>query len=384
MNLFDLLKRYNPNQPRDRNGRWGRGGASQVDTLEAPQSTQRDARGIPMPPDTSKWGPAAARPKRQMAELYEAAQRGDIDSIKGTKTSRSNTYARTVDDYKAALVARFAGDTPPPPPPPPPPRRRRPRATDNEGDTGTTRVKPGPTGDAHQRFRTPEERAYNDAAFKNADPELRELVDQTPPVGAVLGDTSRSAYARAGTRDRRGEINMTAYSPKTEEGRSVWAHEYGHHVDGASSGLNNAFGQSDYASATTATVGAAGKDANRVASRGQQIRTELAKLKREESVMASDFFGAMTMNKVGQGHSAEYYNLFPKVPGTSMTVGQTVEMFGNYIALRSSKGDGYKMLKKYAPETVKHFDKLVKDMVAFNRKRNSEDGSRLFKWLRTE
>jgi hypothetical protein len=366
--LFHLLKRYNPNQPRDRNGRWGSGGASQVDISEAPQSTRRDARGIPMPPDTSKWGPAAARPKRQMAELYQAAQRGDTDAIRGTSTTRSNTYARTVDDYKTKLIGHFEEDgqvVTPPPPPPRPPRRVKPKEkTLDEMDVYASR-------------RTDDERMFNRMAFANADPELKELVATTPPVRVERNANAGRAWCRPGVADHTpAAIEMSRFDAMTNDGQVVWAHEMGHQIDGSSSqSVKHRF-----ASMNSRSGYAAIADRNKIFDSSEtrySLQSEMNRPVGQEKIMVADFFGAMTMNRIGYGHSDAYYkqgrsavNIYERQYG---------EMFANYIALRSQNGDGYKIIRKYAPETVKEFDAVVKKSLAYNRKRHLEDPYRVYK-----
>lgn len=379
MNLFELLaKRYNPNQPRDANGRWGRGGARAADVMEAPQSSQRDARGIPMPPDTSKWGAAADRPKRQMAGLYEAAQRGDIDSIRGTKTTRSNTYARTVDDYRAKLLGHFeeGGQVVQPPPAPERPRRKpKPKEkTLEELDVFASR-------------RTADEKNFNRFAFGDADPELKELVGVTPPVVVRRDGKPGVAWHQAGNTNRHATLEMSRFTPETREGQVVWAHEYGHQIDGASAAMNGPVGgvQQRFASSSRETNRAMSQDkgslmiggSTRLSNRGIELSTALVSLTGQERIMANDFFGAMTLNEIGWGHSAQYYKeSVNKVDGIGDR--RHAEMFGNYIALRAAGGPAYKAIRDFAPESVKHFDSLVTKMVAHNKKR-SQDKWRMYK-----
>lgn len=378
MNLFELLaKRYNPNQPRDANGRWGRGGSRAVDVMEAPQSTQRDARGIPMPPDTSKWGAAAERPKRQMADLYAAAQRGDLDSIRGTKTTRSNTYARTVDDYKTKLLGHFeeGGQVVPPAPSPPVPRR-----------VPKPKEKTLEELDMYSSRRTVDERNFNRFAFSDADPEIKELVGVTPPVRFQREKSPGTAWHLGGDFNKPGTIEMSRFTPETREGQLIWAHEFGHQIDGSSHMMNKPVGgkQQRFISASRETNRAIAGDKNKLmppgtavtTAMGDDLKRALSRLSGQEKVMAADFFGAMTQNLIGYGHSLNYYAQSQnKVDGVGDR--RHGEMFANYISLRSAGGPAYRVIREYAPESVKHFDALVTKAVAYNKSRVSP--SRVYK-----
>lgn len=74
-----------------------------------------------------------------------------------------------------------------------------------------------------------------------------------------------------------------------------------------------------------------------------------------EGLFYDDFLGALTGNKMGSGHSNEYYR--------SDETKATSEMFANYVALTEGPGgDVYrKLLHKLAPRCCEHFDKMIEE-----------------------
>jgi len=85
------------------------------------------------------------------------------------------------------------------------------------------------------------------------------------------------------------------------------------------------------------------------------IQTSISKhcLDADDSARLHDFMGAMTMNKVGWGHSTNYYKKYKHF--------RTAEMFANYVALTQKEGGKvYKaLLHSIAPETCAGFDSII-------------------------
>jgi len=68
-----------------------------------------------------------------------------------------------------------------------------------------------------------------------------------------------------------------------------------------------------------------------------------------------DFLGAMTDNKIGYGHSTEYYHRSPHF--------RTAEMFAQYVSLTNgpNKALARPLLHAIAPRCCKHFDELIEE-----------------------
>lgn len=83
----------------------------------------------------------------------------------------------------------------------------------------------------------------------------------------------------------------------------------------------------------------------------------------ETDILVADFFGAITLNKVGYGHGENYYRSAEGAKQDGVGDGQAQEAFANYIAIMS----GPSVLKRalfraMAPKTTKAFDKIVTAM----------------------
>jgi hypothetical protein len=86
---------------------------------------------------------------------------------------------------------------------------------------------------------------------------------------------------------------------------------------------------------------------------------ELGSTRSKQDVrMFADFVGALTLNKIGLGHSATYYKKQPTY--------RAAEMFANYVCLTQAKhGNIYrKMFHKMAPESCAGFDRILRDTAA--------------------
>lgn len=78
----------------------------------------------------------------------------------------------------------------------------------------------------------------------------------------------------------------------------------------------------------------------------------------------ADYLGAATKNKVGWGHSTSYYGKFATARGSrGVTVGQTAEMFANFVTLQDANHQcqaALRMLKKMMPESTKAIETLLR------------------------
>ena len=81
-----------------------------------------------------------------------------------------------------------------------------------------------------------------------------------------------------------------------------------------------------------------------------------------------DYVGAISQNKVGFGHTIEYYRDFTTISrkyGFAVTDGHTSEAFANFVALTTEAkyGQSYlKLMRYYAPETTEMFEQMIREM----------------------
>lgn len=109
----------------------GRGGEFAPSGVSGGGAVRSNGRAHPAPLDTSRFSqahPAVPRINRRMQQMDDMAAAGNLDFIRTMRTSRGNSYERTVDDYRNQLIGHFDGQarravatgTLPSPPPVPP------------------------------------------------------------------------------------------------------------------------------------------------------------------------------------------------------------------------------------------------------------------------
>ena len=68
-----------------------------------------------------------------------------------------------------------------------------------------------------------------------------------------------------------------------------------------------------------------------------------------------DYMGALTLNKIGYGHTNDYYNKFPGLTG------RYTELIANMYDIYCQGGKGWATLKKNSPELTKFWEELIKE-----------------------
>ena len=107
---------------------------------------------------------------------------------------------------------------------------------------------------------------------------------------------------------------------------------------------------------------------NRVEMLNLITKTDIHKGLDDHMDLFMDYVGAISQNKVGFGHTIEYYRDFSTISrkyGFAVTDGHTSEAFANFIALTTEAkyGQSYlKLMRYYAPETTEMFEQMVKEM----------------------
>lgn len=230
------------------------------------------------------------------------------------------------------------------------------------------------------------ERTWHEQAFTNATPGFLAAMAKTKYLTAIA-ETDRTPHYKPG----RHQIAMNKWwgDRITQEG--TWRHEYGHAMDW-NGGYTSISAQAEQDRVEEArnlidSVGKASlehipqydfdKHAKEVGftedrlqsfAKGNafRVRAVLLVLKgkagtrdlldaspSEQAGNYRDFIGALTRNRIGGGHSDEYYTQNPTY--------RTAEMFANYVALTEGpEGEVYRpLLHKIAPRCCAKFDKII-------------------------
>lgn len=242
------------------------------------------------------------------------------------------------------------------------------------------------------------ERHWHEAAWKHATPEFAKVMANTLPLTDVI--QKRKEYYQSGR-------HLIAMSTKSTAAAkpyhlAVWRHEYGHAIDyngdrfhGRAMKYSQQLRQEG--DALVARVKTAKPDpANFQSEESQRLAAEkigidldaLRAFSRQitphqpvpellsnvvegaplllgfdadhqmHRLMFHDFLGALTLNRIGYGHSTRYY--------TSRSGTRTAEAFANYVALTQGEhGKTFRaLLHSIAPQTCAGFDSLLAETAA--------------------
>jgi hypothetical protein len=100
-------------------------------------------------------------------------------------------------------------------------------------------------------------------------------------------------------------------------------------------------------------------------------------LSRDEGIMFADFIEAVTNTRAGFGHGESYYKQWSLIDFgvENITAGHTTEAYANYVSLTAGRNGPVwrKLLLKFAPATVKRFDKMTEEIAKKGRKNETAD-----------
>lgn len=240
---------------------------------------------------------------------------------------------------------------------------------------------------AHRTDWSEKELDWHRAAWSNATPEFLSVLQNTKRLGAVVVRKGTHAHYTSG-------IHTISMDPGDDH--VVWRHEYGHAVDWENQyGIPRSFGADDYRKQEAkglldrmvlSQMGRAGHgdesafekhglsrddvmlhagqspDALMDVLSGKSVKGITSLVRRNGSVMEgamlNDFLGAMTNNKIGWGHSNDYYR---KNPAKHCS-----EMFANYVSLtQGPSGKVYRaIMHSVAPQSCAYFDRILRERAA--------------------
>jgi hypothetical protein len=224
------------------------------------------------------------------------------------------------------------------------------------------------------------EKEFHDRAWLHSSEQMTQIIQNRHNLSTVTEDSATTSFYRSTT----GGINM---SPRNRGGAkdAVWRHEFGHAVDfghgteprsgrlmptireegdlivsrsrgGAASGQKMTLPKEELANFPEKSAEALRK----VLEDDAPINdVSLGKIGRgAEARFLNDFFGAMTLLKVGEGHSHEYY--------AARSNRRSTEAFANYVCLTEGQnGHAYRLLLHHAaPKTCAGFDEILRDRAA--------------------
>ena len=257
------------------------------------------------------------------------------------------------------------------------------------------------------------EQDWHKKAFENSSLQLINAMAGTKPLREIeINPSAKVSHYQGGGSGRTHQILMAYHSSKSDDAQIVWRHEYGHAIDYDGEGSPKSYelgedkrvedekkflarvrkgvsGPADPPPGATAKqqwlaerlkdTGVTPEEVNEHAGgspwRAAAISTLLKgdpvdsaildsvgraanedglfRRVKSDAMMLGDFIGSFTKNKVGAGHSNEYYEV--------RRHRQCAEMFANYVALTNGKsGKVYRaILHNMAPDTCKVFDQIL-------------------------
>ena len=207
------------------------------------------------------------------------------------------------------------------------------------------------------------------SAFANAPQDLiRKLGDQTPMKNITFGKTKHSHYL--GTRE--GEINFS----DVDKGLDVAVHEYGHHIE---KGLTR--NNTDFVVRIHEIMNEENRRMRRTSAAGKQLFDDITEEIKDRRIFIkpngfmdidktapppdrflNDYFGAITKNRIGYGHSNDYYKGGISVSGISTM--QMTEAWANMTtAYARVDRTAWEAMEKFTPKLTGAFKEWLKTRV---------------------
>lgn len=210
------------------------------------------------------------------------------------------------------------------------------------------------------------EKEYHETAWHGATSLFKHVLKNTRATPVVnIQNSDRSSHYSPDDHEIRIDSSHDA------DGRDVvWRHEYGHAIDynGTWSPKSFSYDEERQEDAKILVETFGGKfaphstiglrslvtaHADRADISGESARDTVRDSFEHETRMFADFLGAMTKNKVGWGHSNEYYEQDPKKA--------CAEMFANYVCLTQGKRGKtfHSLLHAIAPKSCAAFEGIL-------------------------
>ncbi len=205
-------------------------------------------------------------------------------------------------------------------------------------------------------------------AFVDAPPELTQAMQnafEKRPLRAIYHSADGFSFYLPNRKIEKGGEGSIAL--RRDAQTEVIQHEVGHALDAAmrpagtaamgplnakvGTGVGQGYGLNEgWASSRASFRSAAKTDTTVFMAKSDRIQQELKD--RQDAILA-DAFGAMSMNRVGWGHSISHLK--------SMEPAPYMEIFANLVVMKARKNkSAYEFFKTHAPNTTNEFEKILR------------------------